>query len=223
MCVFLHRRFLEIYGEIYFRAWKLASGPYLKVSLYCLNVHWLAGTVYMYYVDKLHPLQHVAMVPLTSWILGGKFRLQVYSLSVLMAHHAFGVYVYVNLVVHVTMYILSIANWGALSSRSDVLCSTRSKARPALTVLLTEKGMQTLLCYCWRTYRTCSLHVYVHPHLTFVATWQSSIQNTCMQTTSPPLQHCNRKGETSLAHPPIYWSPAIDFKGLAFSGIHSNS
>ena len=29
--------------------------------------------------------------------------------------------------------------------------------------------------------------------------------------------------ETSLAHPPIYWSPARDFKGLAFSGIHSNS
>jgi len=26
-----------------------------------------------------------------------------------------------------------------------------------------------------------------------------------------------------LAHPPIYWSPARDFKGLAFGGIHSNS
>ena len=33
MCVFLYRQFLEIYGEIYFRAWKLASGPYLKVGI----------------------------------------------------------------------------------------------------------------------------------------------------------------------------------------------
>ena len=38
MFVFLYRQFLEIYGEIYFRAWKLASGPYFKVSLYCLHV-----------------------------------------------------------------------------------------------------------------------------------------------------------------------------------------
>lgn len=33
MFVFLYRQFLEIYGEIYFRAWKLASGPYLKVYI----------------------------------------------------------------------------------------------------------------------------------------------------------------------------------------------
>ena len=33
MFVFLYRQFLEIYGEIYFRAWKLASGPYLKVGI----------------------------------------------------------------------------------------------------------------------------------------------------------------------------------------------
>ena len=42
--------------------------------------------------------------------------------------------------------------------------------------------------------------------------WASLPQTTLLIT---PLQ-------TSLAHPPIYWSPAADFKGLASSGFHSN-
>ena len=57
-----------------------------------------------------------------------------------------------------------------------------------------------IMCLPSGNYSTCTGLPY-HKHLALLIT---------------PLQ-------TSLAHPPIYWSPARDFKGLAFSRIHSNS
>ena len=38
LAVCSHRSLLETYGEIYYRAWRLASGPYLKqIEEYCLQ------------------------------------------------------------------------------------------------------------------------------------------------------------------------------------------
>ena len=38
-----------------------------------------------------------------------------------------------------------------------------------------------------------------------------------------PLSFTHHTFTDLLSTPPIYWSPARDFKGLAFRGIHSNS